>query len=143
MSNAVTYEIFVFYNGQWKLDSMYDNHEIALFEAQRVLQGPRCMGIRVAEQRFRDATATYATRTIFRKTKIDGVNNDGVEREKKIHRDAELRAGGARSRAVESYGDDGGAAVAPIDYGLLFRLVLGAAIILAGIAAILALRSFE
>ena len=145
MRCAVTYEVCVFYNGQWKVDSLYDDRDIALFEAQRVLEGSHCTGVRVAEERLDDRTAKYVTRTIFRKTKVDDSNRDNMEREKKLRRDAEARNGAANVRRIESYeGAAGVAAVAsPVDFGLIFRLLLGAIIILGGIAAILALRSLH
>ncbi len=145
MSSAVTYELCVFYDGQWKVDSLYDDREIALYEAQRVLARSHCTGVRIAEERFRESTATYETRTIFRKTRVDGSNDDGLERERKSRRDAEARTRAAELQNANSYNETAGpvSVQTSIEYGLIFRVLLGAVIILAGIGAILALRSFH
>lgn len=145
MSSAATYELSVFYDGRWKVDSLYDDREIALYEAQRVLTRSHCTGVRVAEERFRGSTATYETRTIFRKTRVDGSNKEGLDRQRKSRRDTEARTNAAElqnaNACIET--DDAVAGGAVVDYDLIFRVLLGAVIILAGIGAILVLRSFH
>lgn len=145
MSSDATYELSVFYNGRWKVDSLYDDREIALYEAQRVLARSHCTGVRVAEERFRESTATYETRTIFRKTRVDGSNEEGLERQRKSRRDTEARTNAAELQNAYTADEtaDAVAGEAVVDYGLIFRVLLGAVIILAGIGAILALRSFH
>jgi len=136
MSHLAAFEIFTYYDGQWKLDSAYDDREIALFEARRALERPRCMGVRINEEIFHQETGKYETRTIFRKTKLDSVNHESVERQKKLRETSQGRTKAANPRNKKE-----STVKTHSDAGLVFRIVLAGAIVLSGICAILALRS--
>lgn len=143
MSNPLAYEICVFRNGEWKVDSAYDDREIALFEARRALERPSCMGVRVVEEVFRDETGTYQTQTIFRKTKLDEPNQHSLERQRKSRQEfkapaknkapAQMKAPARNTRRAAVKTQPG--------FGAIFRILLGAGIVLAGIAVIVYLRS--
>lgn len=72
------FEIHTFQDGRWKIDSVFDDRELALFEARRVDEGTRYSGVRVIEENYDEASDLTTTRTIFR-----GGNADRQERLRK------------------------------------------------------------
>ena len=65
-------------DGKWKIDSVFDDRELALFEARRVDEGTRYTGVRVIEETYDETSDLTTTRTIFR-----GGNADRQERVRK------------------------------------------------------------
>lgn len=65
------FEIHTFQNGKWKIDSVFDDRELAMFEAQRMESGRRYSGIRVVEEVFDESSQQSTSRTIFSGTKLD------------------------------------------------------------------------
>ena len=61
-----TFEIQTFKDGEWRLDSVFDDQELALFEAKRVNEGTRYAGVKVVEEIWDEATNLTKTRTLFR-----------------------------------------------------------------------------
>lgn len=72
------FEIHTYQDGKWKIDSVFDDRELALFEARRVDQGTRYSGVRVVEEIYDEVSDLTRTRTIFR-----GGNADRQERVRK------------------------------------------------------------
>jgi len=72
------FEIHTFHDGKWKIDSVFDDRELALFEARRVDEGTRYSGVRVIEEVYDETSDLTTTRTIFR-----GGNADRQERARK------------------------------------------------------------
>jgi hypothetical protein len=72
------FEIHTYHDGKWKIDSVFDDRELALFEARRVDEGTRYSGVRVIEEVYDEASDLTTTRTIFR-----GGNADRQERARK------------------------------------------------------------
>lgn len=68
------FEIHTYRNGSWKIDSVFDDRELALMEAERMDRSSRYSAIRVVEESFDDVTEKGGTRTIFRSSKADRVN---------------------------------------------------------------------
>jgi hypothetical protein len=60
------YEIHTYREGQWKVDSVFDDRDLALHEARKVDENRRYTGIRVIEENYDAATDLTTTRTIFR-----------------------------------------------------------------------------
>lgn len=88
------FEIHTYQDGKWKIDSVFDDRELALFEAKRVDEGSRYSGVRVVEENYDEATALTTTKTIFR-----GGNLDRVEKARKATQARRSRggaSGGAR-----------------------------------------------
>ena len=69
-----TYEIHTLRNGRWKIDSVFDDKELALFEAQRMDGSGRYPGVRVIEEAFDEQDTNFSARTIFRGTKASQTN---------------------------------------------------------------------
>ena len=50
MSDMKAFEIHTYQGGKWKIDSVFDDRDLALFEAHRMDQSGQCSGIRVVEE---------------------------------------------------------------------------------------------
>lgn len=74
------FEIHTFQSGQWKIDSVFDDRQLALFEAKRMDESSRYTGIRVVEESYDEKTDRTATRTIFRDSKIREENDAAMEK---------------------------------------------------------------
>ncbi len=60
------FEIHTFRDGQWKVDSVFDDRELAVHEARKVDQNGRYAGVRVIEENYDESSDLTTTRTIFR-----------------------------------------------------------------------------
>ena len=60
------FEIHTFREGQWKVDSVYDDRELAVREARKVDENGRYAGVRVIEENYDESSDLTTTRTIFR-----------------------------------------------------------------------------
>lgn len=77
MANLIVYEIHTFNAGTWKIDSVFDDRELAVQEAERLARTQRYSEVRAVEESFNEDTQRSSTRTIFREaqekavTKVD------------------------------------------------------------------------
>jgi hypothetical protein len=78
----VVFEIHTFRDGVWKIDSVFDDKELAVVEAQRMERAGRYSALRVVEESFDESTEKGNTRTVYRSTKVDKVNTESAERRK-------------------------------------------------------------
>lgn len=62
----IAYEIQTFRDGKWKIDAIFDDRDLALFEADRMGDSLRHAGIRVVEETFDESSRLSTSRTIFR-----------------------------------------------------------------------------
>ena len=62
----MSYEIHTYQGGQWKSDSVFDNRELALLEAQKMVDGKRHPSVQVFEEDYDEATNKSTTRRIFK-----------------------------------------------------------------------------
>ena len=69
-----SFELQTYQGGKWKIDSVFDDRELALYEAKRMDGTGRYSGVRVIEEVFVESTHETKTRTIFRGTKVEAVN---------------------------------------------------------------------
>lgn len=60
------YEIQTFKEGAWKVDSIFDDRELAIFEAKKIDEGTRYAGVKVVEENYDEASNLTTTRTLFR-----------------------------------------------------------------------------
>jgi hypothetical protein len=65
------FEIQTYQDGKWKIDSVFDDRDLALFEARRVDEGCRYAGVRVIEEIYDEVSDLTTTRTIFRGGRAD------------------------------------------------------------------------
>jgi hypothetical protein len=76
----VVYEIHTFRDGAWKIDSIFDDRDLAVLEAQRVDRAHRYSGVRVVEETYDQVTDKTVTRTIYRSSRVDKPNNEAFHR---------------------------------------------------------------
>src|SRR5262249_32291102 len=81
-SHMRAYEIHTFAGGKWKIDSVFDDRDLAVFEATRMDESGRHAGVRVIEEEFDEATQKTRIRTIFRGSKVEAGNAAALERAK-------------------------------------------------------------
>ncbi len=74
MSDMKAFEIHTYQSGKWKIDSVFDDRDLAMFEAQRMDSSGRYTGIRVVEEIYLESTRETKTRTIYRGSKIAEAN---------------------------------------------------------------------
>ncbi len=74
MSLLKDFEIHTYRNGSWKIDSVFDDRDLALMEADRIDRSNRYSAVRVVEETFDEETERGGTRTIFRSTKSERIN---------------------------------------------------------------------
>ena len=70
MSDMKAFEMHTYQSGEWKIDSVFDDRDLAMFEAQRMDESGRYTSIRVVEEIYVESTQETKTRTIFRGSKI-------------------------------------------------------------------------
>lgn len=93
------FEIHTYQGGRWKIDSVFDDRDLAMFEAQRMDESGRFSGLRVVEEIFYCETNETKTRTIFRGSKVDTANAKAVEQQRQV------RAKAVADRSQRQYKD--------------------------------------
>jgi hypothetical protein len=63
MSANLSFELYFSRQGRWLLDSLYDDKEMAVYEARKLLRRGGCEAVRVIEERF-DADSGEARSSI-------------------------------------------------------------------------------
>jgi cobalamin biosynthesis Mg chelatase CobN len=94
MSDMKAFEIHTYQGGKWKIDSVFDDRDLALFEAHRMDQSGRYSGIRVVEEIYVEATQQTKTRTIYRGSKVVAENAAELRKSKQVR----LNGGQARKK---------------------------------------------
>ena len=130
------FEIHTYQDGKWRIDSVFDDRELALFEARRVDAGSRYSGVRVIEENYDEASDLTTTRTIFR-----GGTVDRFEKARKKTQDAEEHKRVRRSTGARSKGRKTGKSQKSSSF-VVPVLILGA-LVLAGLAALLGLHELS
>lgn len=136
MSNNVNYELHTYLGGVWKIDSIYDDLQIAIYEAQRLHAGGRFSAIRVVQEKFDENAGRMISKTVFRAAKADESNADTMERQKTVRREVrEAR----KAAGLRQFKNGRGSVAANKSSPIALTLTLGG-LLLAGIGVILALR---
>ncbi len=89
MSDLVSYELQTYSGGVWKIDSLYNDREIAVYEAQRLQATGRFSAIRVVEEKFDSAAGKTVTRTVFRASKTEAENARAMEQQKTARKEVQ------------------------------------------------------
>ncbi len=69
MSHSVSYELLYFRGGNWVIESIYDNRDVALKEAHRLLDGRHQTGVKVIEETYDADTDNTTARIVFSRQK--------------------------------------------------------------------------
>ena len=90
------FEIHTFQSGRWKIDSIFDDKELALFEAKRMDGSGRFSGVRVVEEAFDESNNKTSARTIYRGTKAAKSNKEDLQAKLAVRQEAALKSRAAR-----------------------------------------------
>ncbi|MDX1484897.1 MAG: hypothetical protein R3229_10470 [Alphaproteobacteria bacterium] len=66
MARLRVFEIHTHKAGAWKIDSVYDDRELAINEAKRVYRSGRWESVRVVEETLDEETGLGGSRTVYR-----------------------------------------------------------------------------
>lgn len=137
-----TYELQVYQNGGWQFDSYFDNRDLVVSEAERLETAGRYLGVRVVEETFDEEKQASSYATIFSRLK----QTDEVVATAK----SALKGNTAKSALKGNQGAEpdssrprAGPRKAKKSKGsVAWLLIGGAALVVVGIFAIIALRGF-
>jgi len=76
----ILYEIHIFRDGKWKIDSVFDDKELAIYEAQRMERGGRFPAVRVIQETYDEETQRTSIRTVYRTSKVQASNIEASRR---------------------------------------------------------------
>jgi hypothetical protein len=76
----ILFEIHTFRSGQWKIDSVFDDKELAIYEAQRIEKAGRFPAVRVIQEIYDEDTQRTSVRTVYRTSKVDAANVEASRR---------------------------------------------------------------
>ncbi len=76
MAATVSYEVYSLREGNWSLDSVYDDRGLALDEARHLLKRRRQKGVNVVKENYDDETNKSIATPIFH----EGAHPSGVPR---------------------------------------------------------------
>lgn len=71
MALIVTFEIYTFRNGNWTVDSVHDDKNLAIHQARLLLDGRHHMAIKVMEETYDEAADKSMSKVVFSKKKSD------------------------------------------------------------------------
>ncbi len=71
MARTVTYEIYTFKNGNWMVDSVHDDKQLAIHQARLLLDSRHHMAIRVVEESYDEAADRASSKVVYSKKKSD------------------------------------------------------------------------
>lgn len=132
------FEIHTFKDGQWKIDSVFDDRELALHEARKVEEGGRYSSLRVIQEDYDEVSDLTTTKTIFR--------GGSAKKNAKKRRTTPIRSNDSQSR--------GGVGHEPVRKGrgvnkqknqtnVLVPLLILAILVMVGAAGFLAMHYFS
>jgi len=92
-----SFEVQTYRNGKWSVDSVFDDHQLATFEARRMDEGGRFGGVRVVEEVWDPTTNRTTTRTVYRDSKVQKTNQEVLDR----HRAQRQQKSESKKRVVD------------------------------------------
>ena len=60
-----SFELQTYKNGQWAIQEVFTDQDLALFEARRCVEGNRYPGVRVIEENYNETNDRTRSRTVF------------------------------------------------------------------------------
>ncbi len=79
MAKTTSFEIYSFKNGDWMLDSVHDDKNMAIHQGRMLIASPHHMAIRVIEESYDDVTDNTMSKIIYKEQK----GGDDEEKPKK------------------------------------------------------------
>ena len=62
----IGFEIHTYKDGRWRIDSIFDDQDIAVYEAKRINESNRYAGVLVIEETYDETSNSATWRTLFR-----------------------------------------------------------------------------
>ncbi|WP_282609565.1 hypothetical protein [Pelagibius sp. Alg239-R121] len=93
----VAYEIQSYQAGNWKIEAIFDDRQLALIDAERLGNSGRHSAVRVVEESHDDVTGKTANKTIFSSNKIDEHNKKATDLQAEVRREV----GAAKAKRAE------------------------------------------
>lgn len=94
----VAYEIQSYQAGNWKIEAIFDDRQLAIIDAERMDKVGRYSAVRVVEESHDNATGKTSNKVIFSTNKIDAHNKQAANRQAEVRREVDA----ARSKREES-----------------------------------------
>ncbi|NQV48572.1 MAG: hypothetical protein HQ504_12450 [Rhodospirillaceae bacterium] len=69
MARNVSFEIYSFKNGNWMLDSVHDDKNMAIHQSRMLVASPHHIAVRVIEESYDDATDQTMSKIIYKEKK--------------------------------------------------------------------------
>ena len=69
MARTVSFEIYSFKGGNWMLDSVHDDKNMAIHQGRMLISSPHHMAIRVIQETYDDATDNTTSKIIYKEQK--------------------------------------------------------------------------
>lgn len=131
------FEIHTYQDGKWRIDSVFDDRELALFEARRVDEGSRYSGVRVIEENYDESSDLTTTRTIFR-----GGNLGRQQKARKGAQAVKARTAG-RGAGSRGTGRNRRPRKAQKSSNILVPVLILAGLVIVGLAALIGLQELS
>jgi len=78
MARTVSYEIYSFKGGNWMLDSVHDDKNMAIHQGRMLIASPHHMAIRVVEESYDDVADQSFSKIIYKEQK--GGDDDKIKK---------------------------------------------------------------
>jgi hypothetical protein len=132
-----SFEIHTMRDGRWGIDSVFNDRDLALFEARRVDENRRYNGVRVIEEVYDETSGMTTHRTIFRGRKSSARKADRRKRPDRTSRAAPAPRGGVgQERAPRARAP----AHEPKKKSMLVPVLLALLLLVIGVAGLLGLH---
>ncbi|MBT4220194.1 MAG: hypothetical protein HOL37_01440 [Rhodospirillaceae bacterium] len=69
MASDISFEIYSFKNGNWMLDSVHDDKNMAIHQGRMLIASPHHMAVRVIEERYDPDSDQSASKIIYKEKK--------------------------------------------------------------------------
>ncbi|MBC8267187.1 MAG: hypothetical protein H8E36_00370 [Rhodospirillaceae bacterium] len=69
MARTVSFEIYSFKGGNWMLDSVHDDKNMAIHQGRMLISSPHHMAIRVIQETYDEATDNTTSKIIYKEQK--------------------------------------------------------------------------
>ncbi len=83
MARSVSYEVLSTRGDNWTIESVYDDREVALYEARTLLDNRHLKAVKVVQETYDDEADRTTTRTIFNEARGATKGKPKPETEKK------------------------------------------------------------
>lgn len=94
----VAYEIQSYQAGNWKIEAIFDDRQLAIIDAERMDKVGRYSAVRVVEESHDDVTGKTSNKVIFSSNKLDEHNKRATNMQAEVRREV----GAARAKREEA-----------------------------------------